>query len=49
MLRVPSTGFVSNWDAGRLMGYFDRCCGSHHQDSWQPELHRITFRNFNQL
>jgi len=48
MLRVPSTGFVSNMDAGRLMGYFESG-GSHHEDNWQPELQRTYIRNFNQL
>jgi len=48
MLRVPSIDFVSSWDASRLMGYFDRR-GSHHQNSWQPELHRTYLRNINQL
>jgi len=48
--RFSSALSLGDWDAGRLMGYFDREGDTMDRtDSWQPLLRHAYVRNINRL
>ena len=48
--RIPQGRSLGDWDAGRLMGYFDReNTAPDRPDDWRPLLRKADVPNINQL